>query len=64
MYAFIKFPDGYVATPNEKERADATPVDRYWLVEVDDTNIYFMCYKGGSVNYNVDIKYYLFETPI
>lgn len=64
VFAFIQFPDGYVALPNEKERADAIPVDRYWIVEVDATNIYFMCYKGSLANYSVDIKYFIFETPL
>lgn len=65
VYALAKFPDGYVAQPNDKERADNTnPVERYWRVEVDDTNIYFVFFKGTTANYNVDIKYYIFETPL
>ncbi len=64
IYAFIKFPDGFVTLPGGKERADVVPRDRYWDVEVDSTNIYFICHKGGSANYNVDIKYYIFEVPI
>jgi hypothetical protein len=63
VYAFAKFPDGYVALPNESDRALTGSGDRYWLVEVDATNIYFIFYQGGSGNYNVDIKYYIFETP-
>lgn len=61
VYAFIKFSDGYVTLPDGKERADAHPVERYWNVEVDSTNIYFVVYKGASANYNVSIKYYIFE---
>jgi hypothetical protein len=63
VFAFAKFPDGYVALPGEKERADVHPVDRYWTVEIDSTNIYFLFYKGASANYSVNIKYYIFEAP-
>lgn len=65
VYALAKFPDGFVAQPNDKERADNTkPIERYWRVEVDATNIYFIFYKGTTANYNVSIKYYVFETPL
>lgn len=65
VYALAKFADGYVAQPNDKEHADNTkPIERYWRVEVDATNIYFIFYKGGTANYDVSIKYYVFETPL
>jgi len=64
VFAFAKFPDGYVTLPGGKERADAWPVDRYFAVEVDNTNLYLMFYKGSSANYSVDIKYYIFEVPV
>jgi len=64
FYAFAKFADGYVALPNQKERADAAPVERYWLCEADSTNLYFTFYKGASANYSVSIKYYVFESPL
>jgi hypothetical protein len=64
VYAFAKFPDGFVALPNEKERAGVDPVDRYWLVDIDSTNIRFNFYKGSGSNYSVDISYYIFEVPI
>ncbi len=65
VYALAKFADGYVAQPNDKERADSTkPIERYWRVEVDATNIYFVFYKGATANYSVSIKYYIFETPL
>lgn len=64
VYAFAKFPDGYVCQAGSKERADTTkPVERYWLLEVDGTNARFLFYKGTTANYDVDIKYYVFETP-
>lgn len=63
VYAFAKFADGYTALPDEKERADVHPVDRYWRVEMDSTYVYFMFYKGSSANYSVNIRYYIFETP-
>jgi hypothetical protein len=64
VYAFVEYADGYVATPNERERADTSPVERYWIVEVDNSNVYFIFYKGSSANYSVNIKYYIFEAPI
>jgi hypothetical protein len=63
IMAFIKFPDGYVTLPQGGARSNVPPTYRYWVVEVDATNIYFMVYKGGGANYNVDIHYYVFETP-
>lgn len=63
VYGFCKFPDGYVAMPGEKERADAIPIDRMWNIEVDATNIYFSFTKGAS-NYNVDLRYYVFESAL
>ena len=63
VYAFVKYADNYVAMPNERERADTVTVERYWLVEVDNSNIYFIFYKGASANYSVNIKYYIFEIP-
>lgn len=64
VYGFAKFPDGYVCQAGSKERADNTrPIERYWRLEVDATNIRFIFYKGSTANYNVDIKYYVFESP-
>jgi hypothetical protein len=46
VYALAKFPDGYVAQPNDKERNDnIPPIGRYWRVEVDGTNVYFIFYQ-------------------
>lgn len=61
-YAFAKFPDGYVALPREIPRTGE--LERYFQLEVDDTNLYFVFYKGATANYNVDIKYFVFEAPI
>lgn len=64
VHAFAKFPDGYVAQAGSKERANTTmPVNRYWYVETDATNIRFVFFKGAGTNYTVNIKYYIFETP-
>lgn len=64
VIGFAKFPDGYVSQAGSKERADNTaPVERYWRIETDTSNIRFLFYKGGTANYSVDIKYYLFEGP-
>ena len=64
VMAFIKYPDGYVTVPEGAARSNSYLVFRYWTVEVDSTNIYFKVYKEGGANYNVDIKYYIFESPI
>jgi hypothetical protein len=65
VYALVKFPDGYVAHPNDKERSDsASYVQRYWRVQADATYIYFVFYKGTTSNYSVNIRYYIFEPPI
>lgn len=64
VYGFAKFEDGYVCQAGSKERADNTkPVERYWRIESDANNIRFLFYKGGTADYDVDIKYYIFETP-
>jgi len=68
IMAFVKYPDGYVTLPRGIPRdTPSTYLDvvnsRYWQVEVDSTNVYFVCYKGTTANYSVDIKYYIFEAP-
>jgi len=60
VYAFAKFPDGYVALPNETNYDFNTYT--WWKVTVDSTNVNFIFYKNGG-NYNVNIKYYIFEAP-
>jgi len=62
VYAFAKYPDGYVAMPREIPRSGERA--RYFELDIDATNISFVFYQGASGNYNVDIKYYVFETPI
>src|SRR3990167_5165707 len=62
VFAFAKYPDGKVALPQENDYSNGT--QKYWLLEFDTTNIYFLFYKNGSANYSVDINYYIFETPI
>lgn len=66
FYAFAKFPDGKVAMPDNSDFTQqynvATGYGQF-TVEVDATNLYFIFSRLGS-NYNVDIKYYIFETPI
>ena len=68
FYAFCKFPDGKVALAGPL----SFPYDRdtrvfflgpSFTAETDDTNIYFVLDKPGS-NYNVDIKYYIFEVVL
>ncbi len=68
VMAFIEYPDGYVTVPRGMSH-DTTSAfldvvnSRYWVVEVDDTYIYFVCYKGTTANYSVNIRYYIFEAP-
>jgi hypothetical protein len=65
FFSFAKFPDGYVAMPNEKERADSTSgPQRYYFSEADSTNLYFPFYKGTTANYVVSVSYFIFEAPL
>lgn len=64
VYAFAKFPDGYVAMPDEKPRDEADPINRYWRGEVDSTNMYFVFYRGTASNYSATVSYYVFEAPV
>ena len=59
--AFAKYPDGYIALPREYPH-DGNQ-ERYFNLEMDATNLYFVFNRGGSANYSVDIKYYIFEAP-
>ena len=68
FYAFCKFPDGKVALAGPL----SFPYDRTtrqlflgpsFTPEVDATNLYFIFTRPGS-NYNVDIKYYIFEVAL
>ena len=66
FYAFAKFPDGKVAMPNSFDYTVQDVVATgygVFSVEADSTNLYFMFSKLGS-NYSVDIKYYIFESPL
>lgn len=68
VMAFIKYPDGYIALPRGMPRDTtssylAVANRRYWSVEIDSTYIYFVCFKGTTADYSVDIKYYIFEAP-
>ena len=59
--AFAKYPDGYIALPREYPRSGEQ--ERYFNLEMDATNLYFVFNRGGTANYSVDIKYYVFEAP-
>lgn len=63
VFAFIKYPDGYVALPNSSP-ADYTYFSyRNWDIQITATKVRFRVYKLTSTTYNVDIKYYIFEAP-
>lgn len=59
--AFAEFPSGHILLPNE--RAKNNFLDRYWTLEVNATYIYFKFWKNSTANYNVNIRYYIFEAP-
>lgn len=61
VYALCKFPDGKVTVPNGFEMAN---LDRYWVVNVNATNVIFEFYKGAAANYGPVVKYYVFEAPL
>ena len=63
IMAFAKFPDGLTTLPNSLQKSTWDDGARYFIAEVDGTNMYFMFYKDGTANYSVDIKYYIFESP-
>ena len=62
VYAFAKFPDGYVSMPGGLSRTG--DANRWWKVEMDATNVYFDFYKGTTANYNPVVSYYIFEAPL
>ncbi len=73
FYAFAEFPDGKVVSCSEHSIDFTTQPfvdDGYgqFTVEVDATYLYFIFndtfLAGFSGNYNVNIKYYIFEAPI
>lgn len=66
VYGFADFGDGKAVQAGGKARYDSVmPVEYYWRIEVDDTYIRFIFYQPEVPpdNYDVDIKYYIFETP-
>lgn len=63
-FAFIKYPDGKVYLPGSVQPSTDTGIFRYWEVEVNSSNLYFLVYKRLGANFNVDIAYYVFEAPI
>jgi hypothetical protein len=42
IFAFVKFPDGYIALPNQTDHAFTVSGGRSWHTEVDKTNIKFI----------------------
>lgn len=62
--AFAKYPDGFVAMAGTGERSSQLEYQRRFYLQMDTTNIYLVFYKGVSGNYNVDIKYYIFNSSI
>lgn len=68
FYAFAKFPDGKVAAPDNHDYTEQYNVSAgygVFTVEADSTNLYFIFTKNtGAANYNVDIRYYIYEAPL
>jgi len=64
VFAFAKYPDGYVSLPWEGQRTSTMLYTRRFLVQVDGTNVYFVFYQGGTGTYSVDIAYYIFNSSL
>ena len=64
FFAFAKFPDGFVAMPNQTDKAFTATGGRYWLAEMDNTNLYFLFYRGGAGNYGGTVVYQIYEPTI
>lgn len=66
VYGFADFGNGFIAQAGSKARHDsAPPIEYYWKIEVDDDDVRFLFYQPTvpQINYYVDFKYYIFETP-
>jgi hypothetical protein len=63
-FAFIKYPDGKIYLPGSVQPLTDNTIFRYWEVEVNSNNLYFLVHKKLGANFNVDIAYYVFEAPI
>lgn len=64
FYAFCKFPDGKVAMAGPLSfEADRDSDGKDFTPEVDSSNLYFILTRPGS-NYNVSIKWYIFEVVL
>lgn len=66
FFAFAQFPDGKVAMPDcDDFTAQANVSLGYgnFTIEADASNLNFIFTKPSS-NYNVDIKFYIFEVPL
>lgn len=65
MILFIKFPDGYVVMSNGNGRVVSR--DRKWAISysyVDATNVGFHITRFSGTDTALNIKYYIFETPL
>lgn len=63
VFAFaIMAADDVISLPREVSYAGE--LQRYWELDVDDANIYFVFYKGASANYTANIQYFVFEAPL
>jgi len=66
FYGFAEFPDGKIALPSSEDYTVQLNVASGYgtfNMEADDTYLYFIFTKFSS-NYNVNIKYYVFEIPV
>jgi len=70
FFSFCEFPDGKTAM-NGQFSYDFTGHSPtvvgygYFLAEADDTYLRFLVYKNsGASNFNVDIKYFIFEVEL
>lgn len=68
FYAFCKFPDGKVAMAGAlsfdfTQQPNVSVGYGEFTPEVDSSNLYFILTRPGS-NYNVSIKWYIFEVAL
>lgn len=63
-FAFAKYPDGFVAMPQSGHKSSTLFYQRRFYLQMDNTNLYFVFYKAASGNYNVDIRWYIFDSDV
>lgn len=63
-FAFAKYPDGYTAMPQSGHKSSTLFYQRRFYLQMTTTQLLFIFYKGASANYNVDIRWYIFDSGV